>query len=50
MIAAATASAAAKAAKAVGSEKACARAPVKSGAGRRVSALNSDAEARPTAG
>ena len=42
--------ASAKAANAAGSDKACAIAPVASGAGKRVSALNSDAEASPTAG
>ena len=50
MPAAAAASATANAAKASGREKLCAIAPVASGAGRRVSALNSDAEERPIAG
>ena len=44
------ANAKAKAANAVGSDTACAIAPVASGAGKRVSALNNEAEARPTAG
>ena len=43
-------SATAKAANAIGSDNACAMAPVASGAGRRLSALNSEAEASPTAG
>ncbi len=50
MAADAAASATAKAAKASGREKLCAIAPVASGAGSRVSVLNSDAEDRPTAG
>ena len=48
--AAVVASATAKAAKALGSDSVCAIAPVASGAGRRVSVLNSEAEASPTAG
>ena len=44
------ASASAKAPKAAGSDSVCAMAPVMSGAGRRLSALNSEAEASPTAG
>jgi hypothetical protein len=40
----------AKAAKATGREKLCAIAPIASGAGRRVNALNNDADDRPTAG
>ena len=44
------ASAAAKAAKAAGSDSDCAIAPVTSGAGRRVTALNIEADERPTAG
>ena len=43
-------SAIAKAANAAGSDNDCAIAPVMSGAGRRLSALNSEAEASPTAG
>ena len=50
MPAQAAASASAKPAKATDREKLCAMAPVASGAGRRVKALNSDAEERPTAG
>ena len=42
--------ASAKAANAIGNDIACAIAPVASGAGRRVSALNSEADASPTAG
>jgi hypothetical protein len=45
-----TASATAKAANAAGSDSVWAIAPVTSGAGRRVSVLNSEAEASPTAG
>ena len=48
--AAVAAKAMAKAANAIGSDKACAMAPVASGAGKRVNALNSEAEASPTAG
>ena len=48
--AAVVASAIAKAANAAGSDNDCAIAPVASGAGRRLSALNSEAEASPTAG
>ena len=48
--AAVVASASAKAAKAAGSDTVCAIAPVASGAGRRLNALNSEAEASPTAG
>ena len=50
MPAQAAASANAKPAKATGKEKLWAMAPVARGAGRRVKALNSDAEERPTAG
>jgi hypothetical protein len=39
-----------KAANAADSDKACAIAPVANGAGNRVSALNNEADARPTAG
>jgi len=46
----AAASATAKAAKATGSDKLCAIAPIAGGAGRRVNALNNDADDRPTAG
>jgi len=42
--------ASAKAANAIGRDRACAMAPVASGAGRRLSALKSEAEASPTAG
>jgi hypothetical protein len=48
--AAVVASANAKAANAVGKDNVCAIAPVTSGAGSRLSALNSEAEANPTAG
>ncbi len=48
--AAVVANASAKAANAADSDKACAIAPVANGAGRRVSALNNEADASPTAG